>query len=385
MDILSSINIVTLAMACLFAVPILAGIIFPLTHDCVRRSFSSLLNSVILLAAILLSAWLTKLLLSSQPVLDWMYQLIPDLRGMLEFHAFWVYLGFFLMLAFLIGALLHLLALPFTIFALTPVSNAIASAVCSLRGPARRVVSALWKLPKAVWLVLLFTILLNFYTSYFNSPLISTYASQSAPYQVVRQNVVQPLLNNNTVKNIKVLFSDSFKTAETDVNDLAGKYLVRYFNGMTLSEAVQSNDEIDAAAREIVGSETDDRQKSYLIYMWICENLTYDNEKAAMITQDPSRVSSGAIVAFNTRTGVCFDFACLYVAMCRAVDVHVRFLTGLGYTGTKWGDHAWNQAYVSGEDVWVNVDTTFGSSGVNYFDTRHFYLDHTDGIVQGEW
>ena len=385
MEILSSINIVTLVMVCIVAAPILAGIIWPLTHDRIRRSLASLLNSVILLASILLAAWLARVLLASEPVLVWLYQLIPDMQAMLEFHSFWVYLGAFLILTFLIGALLHLLALPFYIFALTPVSNAIGSAVCSLRSPVRRAVSAFWKLPKAVWLVLLFTILLNFYTSYFNSPLISTYASQSAPYQLVRQNIVQPLLSNGTVKNIQVLFSDSFKMAEAEVQDLAGKYLVRYFNGMTLDQATASSAEIDAAAREIVGSETDDRQKAYLIYMWICENLTYDNEKAVKIAQDPSRVSSGAIVAFNTRTGICFDFACLYVAMCRAVDVHVRFLTGLGYTGDEWGDHAWNQAFDSGEGVWVNVDTTFGSSGISYFDTPHFYLDHMDGVVQGEW
>ncbi len=385
MEILNGINIITLVMVCIFAAPILSGIIWPLTHDRVRRSFSSLLNSLILLASILLAAWLTRVLLSSEAVLAWLYRLVPDLQGMMEFHAFWMYLGVFLILSLLIGALLHLLALPFYIFALTPVSHIIASAISSLRGFARRVVSALWKLPKAIWLVLLFTILLNFYTSYFNSPVISAYAGQSAPYQLIQQSVVQPLLRNSTVKNIQVLFNDSFKTAETEVRELAGKYLVRYFNGMTLEEATASSAEIDAAAREIVGTETDDRQKAYLVYMWICENLTYDNEKAVMITQDPSRVSSGAIVAFSTRTGICFDFACLYVAMCRAVDVKVRFLTGLGYNGVEWGDHAWNQAYVSGEDVWINVDTTFGSSGVSYFDTPHFYLDHQDGIVQGEW
>ncbi len=385
MDILSDINIITVIMVCLFVFPILAGIIWPLTHDRVHRSFTSLLGSVIFLAAMLLAAWLTKLLLSSEPVLNWLYQLIPAMQGMLEFRAFWVYLGAFAILTFLIAALLHLMALPFTLFALTPVSNAIASAICSLRSPARRFVSALWKLPKAVWLVLLFTILLSLYTSYFNSPLISSYASQSAPYQAVQQSVVQPLLSNSTVKNIQVLLSDSFKTAETDVQQLAGKYLVRYFNGMTLEEATKSSAEIDAAAREIVGSETDERQKAYLIYLWICENLTYDNEKAAVIARDPSLVSSGAVVAYNTRTGICFDFACLYVAMCRAVDVRVRFLTGLGYTGTEWGDHAWNQAYDTDEAVWMNVDTTFGSTGVNYFDTPYFNLDHADGVVQGEW
>ena len=33
----------------------------------------------------------------------------------------------------------------------------------------------------------------------------------------------------------------------------------------------------------------------------------------------------------------------------------------------------------------LNVDTTFGSSGTNYFNKANFYLDHKDGVIQGEW
>jgi transglutaminase-like putative cysteine protease len=71
--------------------------------------------------------------------------------------------------------------------------------------------------------------------------------------------------------------------------------------------------------------------------------------------------------------------------MCRAVDVRVRFITGLGFTGSAWGDHAWNQIYDPKYDGWVNVDTTFGSSGINYFGRTGFELDHKNAVVQGEW
>jgi transglutaminase-like putative cysteine protease len=260
-----------------------------------------------------------------------------------------------------------------------------ASAISSMSSIARRIIGGLWKLPKSPWLVLVFSILLSLFSGYFNSSAITEYANSSAAYQIVNNNVVQPLLNNSTVKNIQVILNNSFKAAEDEFSDITGKYLIRYFNGVTLEEAVQSTSEIDAKAKEIVGSDTNDRQKAYLIYLWIAENLTYDNEKAEIIAVDSSKVASGAIVAYSTRTGVCFDYSCLYVAMCRAVDLKVRFLTGLGYTGAEWGDHAWNQVYDSQEDVWLNVDTTFGSSGVNYFDKSFFYADHKDGTVHGEW
>lgn len=95
-------------------------------------------------------------------------------------------------------------------------------------------------------------------------------------------------------------------------------------------------------------------------------------------------MDSGSVMAFNTRRGVCFDYACLYVSMCRAVDLKVRLVTGLGYSGSSWGDHAWNQVYIPEEDRWVNVDATFGTI-YNYFDKPDFSVDHRDAEVQGEW
>jgi transglutaminase-like putative cysteine protease len=186
------------------------------------------------------------------------------------------------------------------------------------------------------------------------------------------------------VKNVQVILKDSFRFAEREITDESGQvHLIKYFNGVTLDDAIESNAEIDAEAQAIVGTETDARQQAYLIYLWICENIKYDTDKAAALSVDSAKVPSGAAIAYATRTGVCFDYACLYIAMCRAVDVKIRFLTGLGYTGSNWGDHAWNQVYA--ENGWINVDTTFGSSGINYFDRPHFNLDHKDAVVQGEW
>ena len=88
---------------------------------------------------------------------------------------------------------------------------------------------------------------------------------------------------------------------------------------------------------------------------------------------------------YTTRKGVCFDYSCLYVSMCRAVGLKVRLVTGLGYSGSAWGDHAWNQVYSSGEKRWINVDTTFGSTGGDFFDQTDFFLTHKDAEVQGEW
>ena len=388
LDLLSSVNIISALIICIFVIPILVGIIRPLTSWRIHRSVQSLLNSLILLASVVLSVWLTNIIFSGDEnfVLTGLSRLFPSFENAAANKEIWVYFIFGMVLLLAFEGVLHLLAWPVKRYAVAPVSNKILCAVDSMNGFARRVIGGLWQLPKSVVLVLVFSILFFFYAGFFNSSFITEDADTSAPYQLVQANVIRPLLNTTAVKDIEVILGDSFAAAESEYADGTGNLpLIRYFNGVTLAEAIRSNEEIDEKAKEIVGMETDDKRKAYLIYLWICNNIKYDNDKAAMITKDPSGVSSGAIVAFAKKMGVCFDFSCLYVAMCRAASLKVRFIIGLGYSGVAWGDHAWNQVYYPKEDQWINVDTAFGSAGVNYFDNPHFHLDHKDGVIQGEW
>ncbi len=385
MNIPGSINLVTAAITAIFVIPILIGIIRPLTSERIHRSFASLLGNLLLLAAILLAVYLTRIILAdpNQIIITTLYRLLPALETAANAQI-WVSAIFVVILTLLIDGLLYLITWPVRRHVLPPLANGVSSSVNALGGFVKRTIGGLWLLPTSVWLVLAFSLLLNFYTGLFNSPVVTQYANTSAPYQLVQENVIQPMLGSSVVKNIQIILNDSFRIVEKEVTGESGDVrLVKYFNGVTLDEATQSNAEIDAEAKAIVGSETAARQKAYLIYLWICQNLSYDNSKAEKLSDSTAGVSSGAIVAYATRSGVCFDYACLYIAMCRAVDVKVRFLTGLGFTGTDWGDHAWNQAYT--ENGWVDVDTTFGSSGINYFDRPHFNLDHKDAVVQGEW
>lgn len=388
MSILSNINIITVLIICIFAIPILVGIIWPLTSGRVHRSFASLLNNLILLVSVILSVYLTRTILAGNEnfFLTSLYKVFPGLENAVANKEIWVYIIFIVVLLLIINGILYLLTLPVYRYALVPISNRISYVINSMGSFLKRVISGLWQLPKSAWLVLVFSLLLSFYTGFFNSSFITEDANNSAPYQFVQERVIQPLLNSSVIKDVQVILNDSFKADENGSNDSTRNFkLIRYINAISLDEAVNSNSEIDYTAKEIVAAETDDKQKAYLIYLWICKNIKYDNSKAAMIAHNPSEVSSGAIVAYTTRTGVCFDFSCLYVAMCRAVGLKVRFITGLGFTGTAWGDHAWNQAYYTKEDRWINVDTTFGSSGINYFDRQYFNLDHKDGIIQCEW
>ena len=388
MEIFKDINIVTIVIAIVFILPILIGIIRPLSGARILNSFSSLLNNLIFLASIVLSIFLSRLVFQSSDnfVLNTLYQLFPTLQSALAGKEIWIYIIFLILLTLILFGIFYLISIPIYRFIVVPASKKLSSAISRMHGFWRRLIGGLWRLPTSVWLVLVFCLLLNFYTDFFGASFITKSASSSEPYQLVQENVIQPLMNNSVVKNIQTLLNETFTPDESNTGGNSNKTrLIRYINGMTLDEAVKSDSEIDAAAKKITVSKSSDKDKAYLIYKWISKNIEYDNHKAEIIAIDPSKVSSGAIVAYKTRTGICFDYACLYVAMCRAVGLKVRFITGLGFTGTNWGDHAWNQVYDSAKKAWLNVDTTFGSSGINYFGRSGFSLDHKGAVVQGEW
>lgn len=207
---------------------------------------------------------------------------------------------------------------------------------------------------------------------------------------------------NSTIgKRIKInIFNDikGYKTLENIVsinkpilsyNDFkeylpANTNVIVYYNGVTLEEGIRSLPEIDEKAREIVENAKTDREKAQRIYSWIGSNIKYDFNKAEKALGPEGVANSGAIEAWNTRSGICFDYACLYVAMSRAVGLGSRIITGNAYDGQNYGPHAWNQAYLEDEGVWINVDPTFYLSG-DYFDNIDFNNDHLNAEVAGEW
>ena len=125
---LSSINMITVVMAGIFIIPILMGIIKPMTRGSVRRSFVSLLNTLFFLASVILAIYLTGLILTSDNIiLAGLYRLFPSLQNAVANGKSWVYAVFVIVLLLAADGILHLLAFPLYRYALTPVSERIAS------------------------------------------------------------------------------------------------------------------------------------------------------------------------------------------------------------------------------------------------------------------
>lgn len=106
--------------------------------------------------------------------------------------------------------------------------------------------------------------------------------------------------------------------------------------------------------------------------------------------------------------------------MARANNIPVRLIVGQGYGEGSYGNHAWNQAYISSLGGWINIDTTFASDffknekevnapydpsgvltnypqifdtgneqieipAVNFFGNKDFNKTHRNAQIIGQW
>ncbi len=91
-----------------------------------------------------------------------------------------------------------------------------------------------------------------------------------------------------------------------------------------------------------------DEKKVQAIYTWIKDNITYDNEK------DPFFQHFNVSNTLRTKSGLCYDFACLFTAMCRSQNILCTNVDGDPILGGY--SHTWNRVYFNGS--WWNVDVT---------------------------
>lgn len=216
----------------------------------------------------------------------------------------------------------------------------------------------------------------------------------SKAYEVINSNKYYAALNKEyeafhdeykdvISKNIDSAVESNKEPKSENVVE-SNKNVINLYNGVTLEQGIKSNEAINKKAKELTKNVKSSREKAKRIYTWISENINYDDNKAENISEKTSEYKSGAIEAFETRKGICFDYSCLYVAMAREAGLKVRFVTGEGFNGKEWGPHSWNEVYLPEKNQWITVDPTFGKAG-NYFDSKKNSESHRDGKIVGEW
>ena len=216
----------------------------------------------------------------------------------------------------------------------------------------------------------------------------------SKAYEVINSNKYYAALNKEyeafhdeykdvISKNIDSTVESNKESKSENVVE-SNRNVINLYNGVTLEQGIKSNEAINKKAKELTKNVKSSREKAKRIYTWISENINYDDNKAENISEKTSEYKSGAIEAFETRKGICFDYSCLYVAMAREAGLKVRIVTGEGFNGKEWGPHSWNEVYLPEKNQWITVDPTFGKAG-NYFDSKKNSESHRDGKIVGEW
>ncbi|MBR5579000.1 MAG: transglutaminase domain-containing protein [Lachnospiraceae bacterium] len=98
--------------------------------------------------------------------------------------------------------------------------------------------------------------------------------------------------------------------------------------------------------KEISRTSSNDLHYLEQVYLWVIQNITYDNEKAEAVT---SEYVPDVDDTLKTRKGICFDYASLMVAMLRSQQIPTRL--EVGYSGQVY--HAWISVYLK-EYGWVD-------------------------------
>lgn len=122
------------------------------------------------------------------------------------------------------------------------------------------------------------------------------------------------------------------------------------------------NDEIISKAKELTEDMASDYKKAEAIFEYINLNMQYD--------ESATYANKGSVSALENMRGVCEEFATLYVAMCRAVDIPSRAVEGywIQYEETEYSgekikekkliNHVWPEIYLQ-DFGWLPVEPTY--------------------------
>jgi hypothetical protein len=156
-----------------------------------------------------------------------------------------------------------------------------------------------------------------------------------------------------------------YKKIEIDIEDEVAVYLAN-IQQITWSEEddaiILANELVEAAFIEKNRNRYSDQDPLdlteeeiiELLYTYVIENITYDYDKIETLEYD---YIPDIDVVLEDGTGICYDYSVLFASMLRSQNIPAKLVKG--YTVNTNVYHAWNEVYLSSEEEWVVVDTTF--------------------------
>jgi len=386
-------NPITIMLILLFLYPLAKGFLFKFSSQGLKGDVEATNKNVSFVISLFLGVYLGKkiFILHGEGIYNAIYGILPQsLVGFIEGNPLVVYAVAIPLIIFLLYKLFFFILNTVSVILVYPLIDSIERLLFTRKSMLKRAAGAAFQVPRAVCCVILAAFAVNLFSLVVPNERLDKQLEGSALYTQICKGIIIPVTNSQLARQMPEILNNSFKivikdsgTGEIKHSGSTGNTIV-YYNGVTLSEGVRSDAQINELARSLAERETTVYGKAEVLYSWIGNNITYDYGKASKVLNNDFNVESGAIPAFDTRKGICFDYACLYVAMCRANNIRVRIITGEGFNGVSWVSHAWNQVFIPEKDEWVNVDPTFCKGG-NYFDSMRFELDHESGEIAGEW
>lgn len=386
-DGILKINVISVVLIIAFLYPLIRGYVYSFSSIGLKKDITSSEADIAFIISMILGLFFLRKIFVQHDVGIYkdIYNYIPAAAiNSLEDKPWLLYLAVLPVLIFLVYEVIKFCLYTINLVLIFPVLDVLERALANKSESIRRIISAAFEIPRSICYVILLSVIFNIAVFLKVDDGFNSYLAESKLYNYVCKNVIVPIANSNLARQIPNIINNSMKieVRQTSQNADENSGTITYYNGITLEEGIKSNSEIDNFARRLTAKAKGDDAKARLLYDWIGKNIEYDDAKAQRILNNDFSTKSGAIPAFYERKGICFDYSCLYVAMCRAVGIKVRLITGEGFNGVGWVSHAWNQALVNGK--WVNVDTTFYKGG-NYYNTQRFNIDHRKSSIAGEW
>jgi hypothetical protein len=383
---------VTLILLLLFIYPIIKGFIFKFSSEHLKEDIQGAFQSISFLISLCLGIYYTKKIFiqHDEGIYEKIYKNVP-LKAM-EFinnKPIVIYVLLMPLMVLIIYSVISFVVNLINRITFYPLFDSIEYKLKNKSIFLKRIIGAIFQMPKAVCYVIVITFILNFLSLLKITDTYNKYLEESQIYNYISKEVVIPLTNSKLAKKLPSIVNNSFKIVVKEVtpsqsNLPNNQKVIIYYNGITLEEGIQSNEEINKFAIKLVQHKSGTREKARLIYKWVGSEIVYDDEKANRVLNNDLKVKSGSIPTFYSKRGICFDYSCLLATMCKANNIKVRIITGKGFNGNNWVNHAWNQVYIPEEKRWINVDSTFLIGG-DYFDSKRFVIDHKGENIAGEW
>lgn len=385
MDI-SKINMVTVLLCLTALVPVIKGITHKFSSEDMYNSLFGVLTFAVSLLSIVLSLFVAVDLTTS----SWFEANFEKVQAMLKIKVSYVP-AIYIVIAILLSLIIYNIFRLVTLIiekSLRKLSFFLYEGIRKTNSFLRSIFGLIVELPGAAVRVLVIVLIINISSRAYPLNPVAMAADKSEVYNLINSYTVETVANSNAWKSLPGCiekYTDTIYNGAGTVKAVNVYNELQHVGNVRFEYESRSSEEIDATAKRIVGNTKDERQKAYLLYKWIGRNISYDWDKYNdIINGTDYKDKFGAITAFNSRKGICEDYADLYAAMARAAGLKVRIIVGQGYSGGNWGGHAWNEVYLSSEKKWIPLDTTWARAG-NYFDNKNFNQDHVAEAIAGEW